>query len=151
MVMSQDEAKRLFAMARNFKSRVLVSLVNCCGLCAGEVVRVKAGDVDSTQGIIRVMQAKGRKDRHVMLSKDLLALLRQWWRVRPTRHENCVLSSVPCRWPSPRPAATPAYGRLFASQKTQTSSERNGLDAPGVVPPSVKRSKFAFRITTLMI
>jgi len=30
--------------------------------------------------VIRVEQGKGRKDRYVMLSPDLLALLRRWWR-----------------------------------------------------------------------
>jgi site-specific recombinase XerD len=31
------------------------------------VVRLTAGDIDSEQMIIRVVQSKGRKDRHVML------------------------------------------------------------------------------------
>jgi len=29
--------------------------------------------------LIRVEQAKGRKDRHAMLSPQLLAVLRAWW------------------------------------------------------------------------
>jgi integrase len=38
-----------------------------CGLRAGEIVRLRAGDIDSAQMIIRIVQSKGRKDRHVML------------------------------------------------------------------------------------
>jgi integrase len=53
-----------------------------CGLRAGEVVRLKAGHIDSAQGIIRVVQSEGRKDRHVMLPPEVLSLLRQWWKVR---------------------------------------------------------------------
>jgi integrase/recombinase XerD len=30
--------------------------------------------------IIRVVQSKGRKDRHVMLPQEVLSLLRQWWK-----------------------------------------------------------------------
>jgi integrase/recombinase XerD len=30
------------------------------------------------------VQSKGRKDRHVMLPAEVLKLLRQWWKVRPT-------------------------------------------------------------------
>ena len=45
-------------------------------------MRLKAGDIDSAQGIIRVVQAKGRKDRHVMLPQEVLALLREWWKER---------------------------------------------------------------------
>jgi integrase len=60
---------------------VLLSLGYGCGLRAGEVVRLKVKDIDRAQNIIRVEQSKGRKDRHVMLSPEMLALLRQWWRV----------------------------------------------------------------------
>ena len=35
--------------------------------------------------IIRVVQSKGCKDRNVMLPAEILDLLRQWWKVRPTR------------------------------------------------------------------
>src|SRR5438477_8234687 len=30
---------------------------------------------------------RGRKDRHVMLPPEVLALLRQWWKARPTRYD----------------------------------------------------------------
>ena len=83
LVMSPDEVRRLLAMATDPKLHLLLSLAYGCGLRAGEVVRLRDGDIDSAQGIIRVVQAKGRKDRNVMLSKDLLVLLRQWWQVRP--------------------------------------------------------------------
>ena len=116
LVMSPHEAKRLLAMAKNLKVRVLLSLAYGCGLRAGEVVRLRAGDIDSAQGIIRVVQAKGRKDRHVMLSKDLLALLRQWWKVRPTRYDKGVAPEQ--RWFFPgrrqgKPITTRQFNRLF--------------------------------------
>ncbi len=115
-VMSQDEAKRLLVMARNLKTRTLLSLAYGCGMRAGEVVRLKAGDIDSAQGIIRIVQGKGRKDRHVMLSKELLGLLRQWWRARPSRHDAGV--SPQQRWLFPgrdagRHATTRQFSRLF--------------------------------------
>ncbi len=68
-MISTDEAKRLLAVAKTLRLRVLLSLAYGCGL--------RAGDIDSAQTIIRIVQAKGRKDRHVMLPPDLLALLRQ--------------------------------------------------------------------------
>jgi integrase/recombinase XerD len=82
LVMSPDETKRLLAVAHNLKVRVLLSLGYGCGLRAGEVVRLKVKHIDSAQKIIRVEQSKGRKDRNVMLSAEMLDLLRQWWKVR---------------------------------------------------------------------
>ena len=50
---------------------------------AGEVLRLKVKHIDSAQMIIHVQQSKGRKDRLVMLSPETLALLREWWKIRP--------------------------------------------------------------------
>jgi integrase/recombinase XerD len=87
LVMSQDETRRLLAVADNLKVRMLLSLGYGCGLRAGEVVRLKVKHIDSAQKIIRVEQSKGRKDRNVMLSPEVLDLLREWWKVRPSRHD----------------------------------------------------------------
>jgi integrase/recombinase XerD len=84
-VMSPDETRRLLAVASSLKVRTLLSLGYGCGLRAGEVVRLKVKHIDKAQSIIRVEQAKGRKDRHVMLSPETLGLLREWWKARPTR------------------------------------------------------------------
>lgn len=116
LVMSPEETKRLLAMASSLKVRVLLSLGYGCGLRAGEVVRLKASDIDSAQGIIRIEQSKGRKDRNVMLSPEMLALLRQWWKVRPTRHDAGVPGEQ--RWLFPgrsagRPMTTRQLSRLF--------------------------------------
>src|SRR5712691_5102141 len=58
LVMSPDEAKRLLAMAGNLKVHVLLALGYGAGLRAGEVVRLRVGDIDSAQNIIRIVQAK---------------------------------------------------------------------------------------------
>src|SRR2546426_9228850 len=87
LVMSQDETRRLLAVATSLKARVLLSLGYGCGLRAGEVVRLKVKHIDRAQNIIRVEQSKSRKDRNVMLSPEMLDLLRQWWKVRPSRSD----------------------------------------------------------------
>ena len=51
------------------------------GLRASEVISLKLTDIDSDRMVIRVEQGKGQKDRYVILSRHLLDLLRDWWRV----------------------------------------------------------------------
>jgi integrase len=48
-------------------------------LLPAEVVSLKVSDIDSKRMLIRVEQGKGRKDRHAMLSPQLLGVLRAWW------------------------------------------------------------------------
>ncbi|MCP4305514.1 MAG: tyrosine-type recombinase/integrase [bacterium] len=128
VVMSQDEVKRLLAMAANIKVRAMLSLAYGCGLRAGEVVRLKVGDIDSAQTIIRIVQAKGRKDRNVMLPADILGLLRLWWKDRPRRQDRDVAAGE--RWLFPgrnagRPLTTRQFARLF-----QETVRKAGITKP---------------------
>jgi integrase/recombinase XerD len=115
-VLSAEEIKRVLTMATSLKARVMLSLAYGCGLRAGEVVRLRGGDIDSEQMIIRIVQSKGRKDRHVMLPAEVLDLLRQWWKARPTAHNTGGTPEQ--RWLFPgrghqQPLTTRQFGRLF--------------------------------------
>lgn len=55
------------------------------GLRVSEACRLGVGDIDSRRGLIHVRDGKGGKDRFVMLSTRLLAVLREYWRAaRPS-------------------------------------------------------------------
>jgi integrase/recombinase XerD len=114
-VMSPDEARRLLAVASSLKARVMLSLSYGCGLRAGEVVRLKVKHIDNAQKIIRIEQAKGRKDRNVMLPSETLDLLRQWWKARPNRDD--AGTPIEERWLFPgkrgKPMTTRQLSRLF--------------------------------------
>ena len=87
LILSPNEAELLLAKAGSLRDGVMLSLGYGCGLRAGEIVRLKDGDNDSAQMIIRIVQSKGRKDRHVMLPPELRVVLRQWGKVRPKRFD----------------------------------------------------------------
>jgi integrase/recombinase XerD len=115
-VLSAEEVKRVLTMATSLKARAMLTLAYGCGLRAGEVVRLRAGDIDSEQMIIRVVQSKGRKDRHVMLPPEIIDLLRQWWKARPTKRDTGVVQEQ--RWLFPgrtdhQPMTTRQFSRLF--------------------------------------
>jgi integrase/recombinase XerD len=116
LVMSQDEMRRLLAVASSLKVRTLLSLGYGCGLRAGEVVRLKVKHIDRAQNIIRVEQSKGRKDRHVMLSPETLDLLREWWKARPSRWDAGVPPEQRLLFPGRqlgKPMTTRQLSRLF--------------------------------------
>ena len=80
VVLSPEEVARLLDAAPGLKYKAALSVAYGAGLRATEVISLKVSDIDSKQMIIRVEQGKGGKDRNVMLSPSLLALLRAWWR-----------------------------------------------------------------------
>jgi site-specific recombinase XerD len=82
VVLSPEEVALLLAHAPSLKYRAALSIAYGCGLRVSEIVNLKVADIDSARMLIRVEQGKGRKDRYVMLSPDLLELLRQWWRAK---------------------------------------------------------------------
>jgi integrase/recombinase XerD len=115
-VMSPDETRRVLAVATSLKARAALSLCYGCGLRAGEVVRLKVKHIDSAQKIIRIEQSKGRKDRNVMLSPEMIDLLRQWWKAR--RGFDAHTTPLQERWLFPgrkpgMPMTTRQLNRLF--------------------------------------
>jgi integrase/recombinase XerD len=80
VVLSPEEVGRLLASSANIKHKAALSLAYATGLRASEVISLKLTDIDSDRMIIRVEEGKGKKDRYVMLSPNLLELLREWWR-----------------------------------------------------------------------
>jgi site-specific recombinase XerD len=81
VVLSQEEVARLLEAAPGLKYKAALSVAYGAGLRVSEVANLKVSDIDSERMTVRVEQGKGQRDRYVMLSPQLLGLLRDWWRV----------------------------------------------------------------------
>src|SRR6516225_10133609 len=79
-VLSVEEVTLLLRAATAPKYRAGFATAYGAGLRVSEVIALKAGDIDSKRMLLRVERGKGGKDRHAMLSPQLLELLRVWWR-----------------------------------------------------------------------
>lgn len=87
VILSREEVARFLAASVHLKSRVMLTLAYAAGLRVSEIVALRVEDIDSQRMLIRVRQAKGQKDRYVMLSPRLLELLRAYWkRTRPQQY-----------------------------------------------------------------
>ena len=79
VVLSQEEVARLLEAAPGLKYKAALSVAYGAGLRVSEVANLKVSDIDSERMTLRVEQGKGQRDRYVMLSPQLLELLREWW------------------------------------------------------------------------
>ncbi len=81
VVLSADEVVRFLEAVPSLKARTALTTAYAAGLRASEAVGLKVGDIDSGRMVIRVEHGKGGKDRYVMLSAQLLGILRIYWRL----------------------------------------------------------------------
>ena len=99
---------RFLESVSSLKSRAALTTAYAAGLRASEVAGLMVADVDSAHGVIVVRHGKGGKDRNVMLSSQLLGILRTYWRLaKPTtylfprrddeRPINPTMLHAPCR------------------------------------------------------
>ena len=85
LVLSQEEVARLLEAAPGIKYKAALSVAYGAGLRVSEVANLKVSDIPgsspgtSQRMMLRVEQGKGQRDRYVMLSPQLLELLRDWW------------------------------------------------------------------------
>jgi integrase/recombinase XerD len=78
-ILSQEEVTSLIESAPTPFQRTLLMALYATGLRRAELARLKITDIDSSRNVIHVQGGKGRKDRDVMLSPNLLEALREHW------------------------------------------------------------------------
>jgi site-specific recombinase XerD len=66
-ILSVGQVQQLVCAMRQLSYRVFFFTAYCLGLCLGEGIRLKTGDIDPTNMQVHIRDAKGNKDRLVPL------------------------------------------------------------------------------------
>ena len=80
MVLVQEDIWKIISAPENLKHRLILMTTYSAGLRASEVRALKPEHIDSQRMLIKVENGKGSKDRYSLLSKTLLAELRNYYR-----------------------------------------------------------------------
>lgn len=87
LVIDMQELKSKIEAIPNIKHRAILTLTASVGLRVSEVLNLKQTDIDSTNMEIHLKAAKGKKDRKVPLTENVLNLLREYHKIyRPKEY-----------------------------------------------------------------
>jgi len=86
VVLSADEVVRFLEAVPSLKARAALTTAYAAGLRVSEVTGLRVADIDSGRMMIRIEHGKGGKERYVMLSAQLLGILRTYWRLARPEH-----------------------------------------------------------------
>jgi integrase/recombinase XerD len=119
VVLNTDEVIRFLEAVPSLKTRAALTTAYAAGLRASEAVGVKVADIDSGRMLIRVEQGKGGKDRNVMLSPQLLQILRAYRRL-----------ASPGRWLFPGREPSEPISIATLQEACPPAARRAGLSKP---------------------
>jgi site-specific recombinase XerD len=133
VVLSPAEVVQFLDSVALPKHRTILTTCYAAGLRISEAVQLTPSAIDSQRMVLRIEQGKGQKDRYVMLSRTLLAILRDWWRVSRSR---------PWLFPGHRPGQ-PTSTRAV-NRACRTAQRRSGIPKP--ITPHSMRHAFAVHL-----
>jgi integrase/recombinase XerD len=128
VILSPDEVRHFLNCVPRRKSRTVLTVCYAAGLRISEAVALKPTDIDSQRMTIRVTQGKGQRDRYVMLSDQLLKILRDWYR-----------AARPTEWMFPGVIPGSHITRYGVSDACTLGAQRSGLSKP-VTPHSLRHA-----------
>lgn len=131
-VLSRDQVMALLRAEPDLKMRTIYITIYATGLRISEVIRLTAADINRRRMVVQVRDGKGGKDRFIMLSEQLLGILRHYWPMRGASSGNLLF---PGEKPG-EPVTVRTVQRAF-----HDAAERAGL--AGKITPHTLRHSFA--------
>jgi len=133
VVLSPGEVVAFLDCVKTPKHRTILTTCYAAGLRISEAVCLTISAIDSQRMVLRVEQGKGQKDRYVMLSPTLLAILRDWWRL-----------NRPCHWLFPGDRPDHPITRGAVERACQEAHQRCRIPKP--ITPHSLRHAFAVHL-----
>jgi site-specific recombinase XerD len=128
IILSPDEVRQFLSCVPRRKARTVLTVCYATGLRISEAIALKPTDIDSQRMTVRVAQGKGAKDGYVMLSEQLLKILRGWYRV-----------AKPTPWMFPGVIPGSHVTRAGINDACRLGLQRSGLSKP-VTPHSLRHA-----------
>lgn len=128
-VLRPDQLRALFTALRQLKYRALLLSCYGGGLRISEACQLRVQDIDSKRMVLRVWYAKGHKPRYTVLSRRLLTVLREYWKLQR-----------PADWLFPGRGKSGHVSAATVRAAFRHAREAAGLPAKGYTPHTLRHS-----------
>ena len=78
VVLTKEEIKRMLSVVENSKHKLLIEFMYSSGLRVSECVSLKIDDLDLIEKIGKIKHGKGKKERYIILSDNLIQHLQNY-------------------------------------------------------------------------
>ncbi len=85
IILSQEETQKLFDACSNVKHKTILYVAYATGVRVSELLAIKLTDIDRSNGVIHIMNGKGKKQRQVTMKPELLQIISDYWRIYKTK------------------------------------------------------------------
>ena len=93
-VLGESELRRLFSALQNNKHKAILFTAYSAGLRVSEVVNLELKHIDRSRMQLLIKNAKGKKDRYVMLSPVLVDILTNYYKTADPRPQKYVFEGI---------------------------------------------------------
>lgn len=94
IVLTKKEIRMMLDATTNPKHSLLIKMMYSSGLRVSECVNLKVDDLDLEENFGTVRDGKGKKDRNIILSKELVSDLKTYLGLRPITHDEGYIFHV---------------------------------------------------------
>ena len=90
-VLSQAEVRQIIGNVKDVRFHAALCLIYSCGLRVREALNVRFADIDAVQGLLKIRNTKGGKNRVAPIPRNTIRILREMWKTH--RHRELLF---PC-------------------------------------------------------
>lgn len=120
-ILSANEVQRIIKGVGNIKYRTLLMVIYGAGLRVSEAVNLQMKDIDSDRMTLHIREAKGGKDRYVILSPVVYRALRDYWKACSFK-----IYVFPSKNDFNKPLSTQRALQIFKSAKAHAGITKQG-------------------------
>lgn len=84
--LTRGEIKKILEATENIKHKAILMTIYSCGLRLSELLELKISDIKVKEKLLLIRQSKGNKDRLMVVSAQLLNVLRDYYKIHQPKN-----------------------------------------------------------------